>query len=150
MFPFRYTNNCRETHVIRGNSVNQHCRKQQRNVRSQFAATVYKMVWPQATTLLTLYFLHLMRLISRQKSRFLLAANAAANRSLTILGLSSFLRAFWMAAWYWVLVLRMTASTIPLRGLPKSTHILCQDKELFLRRSTNYVHEGYNHECHDI
>jgi len=44
--------------------------------------------WP-STTLLTLDLLHLMRLTSRQKSRFLLAANAAANRSLTIIILLS-------------------------------------------------------------
>jgi len=44
--------------------------------------------WP-STTLLTLDLLHLMRLTSRQKSRFLLAVNAAANRSLTIILLSA-------------------------------------------------------------
>jgi len=61
---------------------------------------------------------------------------------LTCYILSSCLRAFRMAAWYWALVLRMTSATIPLQGLPQSSHILCQNKELFLSRSMNSVHPG--------
>ena len=40
------------------------------------------------------------------------------------------------------IVLRMTSATIPLQGLPQSSHILCQNKELFLSRSMNSVHPG--------